>query len=44
MANVYYEADANRELLANRKVAVIGYGIHSFPTRRSSDLNRKSVV
>ncbi|MEZ5135911.1 MAG: ketol-acid reductoisomerase [Acidimicrobiales bacterium] len=26
MANVYYEADANRELLANRKVAVIGYG------------------
>ena len=26
MANVYYEKDANRELLAERKVAVIGYG------------------
>jgi len=26
MANVYYEADADRSLLANRKVAVLGYG------------------
>ncbi len=26
MANVYYEKDADRSLLANRKVAVIGYG------------------
>lgn len=26
MANVYYEKDADRSLIANRKVAVIGYG------------------
>jgi ketol-acid reductoisomerase len=26
VANVYYENDANRQLLADRKVAVIGYG------------------
>ena len=26
MANVYYEQDADRSLIANRKVAVIGYG------------------
>jgi ketol-acid reductoisomerase len=26
MANVYYEADADRSLIAGRKVAVIGYG------------------
>jgi ketol-acid reductoisomerase len=26
MANIYYEADADRSLIANRKVAVLGYG------------------
>ena len=26
MANVHYEKDADRSLIANRKVAVIGYG------------------
>ena len=26
MANVYYEKDADRSLIAGRKVAVIGYG------------------
>ena len=26
MANVYYEKDADRSLIADRKVAVIGYG------------------
>ena len=26
MANIYYEADADRSLLADRKVAVLGYG------------------
>ncbi len=26
MANIYYEADADRSLIASRKVAVIGYG------------------
>ena len=26
MANVYYEQDADRSLIASRKVAVIGYG------------------
>ena len=26
MANVYYEKDADRSLIANRKVAILGYG------------------
>ncbi len=26
MANIYYEADADRSLIANRKVAILGYG------------------
>ena len=26
MANVYYEQDADRSMIASRKVAVIGYG------------------
>ena len=26
MANVYYEKDADRGLIADRKVAIIGYG------------------
>lgn len=26
MANIYYEADADRSVIANRKVAVLGYG------------------
>ena len=26
MANVYYEKDADRALIADRKVAIIGYG------------------
>lgn len=26
MANVYYEKDADRSLIADRKVAVLGYG------------------
>ena len=26
MANVYYEADADRSVIADRKVAVLGYG------------------
>ena len=26
MANVYYEKDADRSLIADRRVAVIGYG------------------
>ena len=26
MANIYYEADADRAHIANRKVAVLGYG------------------
>ena len=27
MANVYYEKDADRSLIAGRKVAVLGYGL-----------------
>ena len=26
MANVYYEKDADRSLIADRKVAILGYG------------------
>ena len=28
----------------NNEVLVLEAGLHSFPTRRASDLNRKSVV
>ena len=26
MANIYYENDVDREAIANRKVAILGYG------------------
>ena len=31
MANVYYEKDADRSIIAGRKVAVIGYGSQGPP-------------
>ncbi len=26
MANIYYDADANLELLSDKKIAIVGYG------------------